>query len=383
MNQKIKIIHFHNCSGGGVLSVIKNLIAYSDKESFENHIIYTINKKQISNFIIPEISGAASQQIFKYSPHWNFYYTCKKLAALLPADAVLIMHDWLEVAVASVYGLQQRIIQVLHGDYEYYYDLAVKNKCAIDTFISVADNIAINLKKIIPERKADIFYLRFPIPDISLKIFDTPSKLKILFAGRLTADKGYDKLPLIDAELTKQSIEVEWHIAGKNGDQNIKWGSENNVTIYGEIVNDKLLGLMKQMNILILPSIAEGMPVVVIEAMKTGLICICNNINGGIQEMISDTTGYLVDGNNISEYVSIILNLNANKNLLEKIGGAASIKSNNLFDPYVNTRMFEAHFIQKHFKEKIKREKVYGSLLDEPWIPNFITEALRKFSSEK
>ncbi|MEO6328706.1 MAG: hypothetical protein ABIO55_07235, partial [Ginsengibacter sp.] len=109
--QKVSIYHFYNGSGGGVFSVIKNLLQYSRDRKIENHIIYTINKKLIPHFSVPQLSGATSEQIFYYSADWNFYYTCKQLSKLLPDNkAVLIAHDWLELGMVSNLGLQNPVV---------------------------------------------------------------------------------------------------------------------------------------------------------------------------------------------------------------------------------------------------------------------------------
>ena len=41
---RIKVYQFHNGKGGGVLSVIRNLLQFSNNPLIENHIIFTINK---------------------------------------------------------------------------------------------------------------------------------------------------------------------------------------------------------------------------------------------------------------------------------------------------------------------------------------------------
>ena len=91
---KIKIYHFHNGGGGGVLSVIKNLLKYSNNPAIENHVIYTINKEEKGVYVINNLEGAFSEQVFYYSQKWNFYYTCRQLAKLLPdCKAIIVAHD--------------------------------------------------------------------------------------------------------------------------------------------------------------------------------------------------------------------------------------------------------------------------------------------------
>ena len=100
MNKKLHVYHFHNGGGGGVLSVIRNLVRYSQNTNIENHIIYTINKDIDPVYIIHPIEGAHSEKVFYFSSKWNFYYTCRQLAKLLPGDkALIVAHDWLELGI--------------------------------------------------------------------------------------------------------------------------------------------------------------------------------------------------------------------------------------------------------------------------------------------
>ena len=381
----IKIFHFHNGSGGGVLSVIRNLLLYKQHPSIENHVIYTINRDIIKNFEPPGLAGSASEQVFYYSSKWNFYYTCKRVAKLLPNEkAVIIANDWLELGMVSHFGLCNPVIQILHGDYDYYYNLSLKHNEWIDAFVTVAEVMADKLRNKMPDRINDIYYLPFPVPDTTSKNFlNTSTPLQLIFIGRLTREKGYDLLPLIEKELRNKNIEVKWHIVGGVAkDEKSAWESDTQVQFHGQLPNEKVIGLMQKMDCLVLPSLAEGMPVTVVEAMKVGLTCLVNDIPGGIQELIMNgLTGYKVEKNKVSLYVEVLTQLSNDRTLLKKIGENARAKAIRNFDAIRNTRYYEQQ-IEKCYrlkKEHRKVKKVYGSRLDRPWIPNFITKTIRSF----
>lgn len=382
MNKKLQVYHFHNGGGGGVLSVIKNLIQFSKNDFIDNHVIYTINKEETPVFVAEDIQGAFSQNVFYYSPKWNFYYTCQQLVKLLPGNEVLLVaHDWLELGMMSNLGLQNPLIFFVHGDYDYYYQLAQKHETAIDQFICVAENIKTKLVTLLPRRKDNIGYLRFPVPYI-INNRVLKQYFNIIFIGRLTTDKGYHLLPLIAKILCRQNIDVVWHVAGAapNGMDTVVWDKEINVHFYGNVSNDRILSLLKDMQIFILPSIAEGMPVTIIEAMKAGVIPVVNNIEGGIQELvINNETGYKIDGNDLEAYTEKIIELINNRSLAETIKRNCIEKANNLFDPVDNTRMIEQKIQQVFASLRVKKNatRVYGSRLDQSWIPNIITKSVR------
>ncbi len=375
---KIKVYHFYNGSGGGVWSVIKNLLTYSANPLIENHIVHAINQKLHPDYAIENVAGAQSEQLCFYNPGDNFYATCKKLAACLPDEkAIVIAHDWIELGMMSNLGLQNKVINFLHGDYAYYYELAQKHLHAIDCFICVAENIYHHLKKNIPENQLAC-YLRFPVPDA------LPSKNKIegsiVFIGRLEEQKGFHLLEKIAAKLLANNISAKWFIVGEYKTKPT-WQDGIDVEFLGNLSNNKVLELLPSMEIFMLPSLAEGMPVALIEAMKAAVVPVVNNIDGGIKELVDKEgqRGFRIDGNNIEQYVHIITRLLLNNKQRNEIQKAAKKFADEFFNPQKNTAAIEEIILQVNalpYKTKTA-EKVYGSRLDQAWIPNIITKLAR------
>ncbi len=385
--KKLQVYHFHNGSGGGVLSVIKNLLKFSISPLIENHIIYTVNKQQIAEYKLEQIDGASTQQIFYYSPKNNFYYTCRQLAKLLPNDkAVIIAHDWLELGMASNLGLQNPVIQFLHGNYQYYYDLAEKNEKSVNLFIAVCNTISVHLKQKMPNRNSDIVYLRFPVPFAPADNKPIKTDKDIIFVGRLTAEKGYDLLPKIAAALNKIDTGFTWNIVGqsdKSHENYISWPQDVKVYFHGNIENEKVQELLTKATFFVLPSKAEGMPVSVIEAMKAGVVPIVNNLEGGIDELIQNgINGFKIDNNEVDGYVSKLLWCASNKQMLKEMSSSAKQAADVLFNPQINAAAIESKIEKiKILKKMGKPKKVYGSRLDQPWFPNSITTFIRSISN--
>jgi len=386
MNQDLplKIFHFHNGSGGGVLSVIRNLLAFRQSSIVENHVIYTINKEEIPVYSIHNLEGATSERVFYYSSKWNFYHTCRQLALLLPdSKSVIVAHDWMELGMISNLGLSNPTVQFLHGDYDYYYRLAILHEDSIDQYICVADRIAEQLKLKMQGNIYAVHYLRFPVPKVPLLQLKD-ADFHIVFAGRCEKSKGYDLLPVINKILEIDVQYVHWHIAGPGSDseENQKIWMAPNVTFYGNLEQPELQMLLCKAHVFILPSLREGMPVSVVEAMKAGAIPVVNDLKGGLQEIIIDgVTGFLINNNEPSMFAKRLSLLINNENFRQKMAAAAASFANDYFSPEKNTLLIEEIFINSSKNVKMKKsKKIYGSRLDYPIIPNSMTYCFRSLT---
>jgi glycosyltransferase involved in cell wall biosynthesis len=388
----IQVFHFHNGSGGGVLSVIRNLLLYNQNNEIENHVIYTINQDECESFDILNLKGATSELVFYYSPKWNFYYTCRQLSKCLPIEkAVLVAHDWLELGMVSNLGLQNPVVQVVHGNYKYYHDLALLHKEVIDAYITVSEDIYSNLLNLNSSIKSKLFYLRFPVQDIrfSKKKFEN---IKIAFlANQLTdKNKNISILLQLDKLLLDNEYYFEWHIGGNNffKDDKLKnWLEDNKSRIYfhGFIAPEEISSLYDKCNIFILPSFHEGLPVSVVESMKAGLIPLVTNWGKSINELVidNDTGFYILPDDPVNIYEILTGFVDKNKSL-DVMSLKSSEAANNLFDPYLNTENYEKIFILSYSKGTMKYSKrVYGSTLDKKWIPNIVVKAIRSLKKWK
>ncbi len=362
-------------------SVIRNLIKYSQSTNIENHVIIVVEFRQKSDFKIPFFEGSASVKVFYYSRNWNFYYLSNKLKKLIPnTTSLLIAHDWLELGMISSLGLKNPVIQFLHSDSPYYYDLAKKFSDWIDCFICVSKLIKYNLSILLPSRINDIQYFKMPV--LNIDVYRREGKdIRLLFVGRNDFAKGYHLLPQIDSLLIDRGIKVEWNITGKGTNDNIckERFRRKTIKFHGDISQNHLVNLYLNSDIIVLPTFMEGTPLAIIEAMKCGVVPIVNKLPGGIDELIKDGfNGFKVQNNEPENYANKIQLLSENKNILQFLSENASSLANSNYDAISNTFQIEKyfHFIQGAKKEKYPR-KVLGSRLDQPYLPNFITTIIR------
>jgi glycosyltransferase involved in cell wall biosynthesis len=130
---------------------------------------------------------------------------------------------------------------------------------------------------------------------------DSPRPYPVGFIGRLDRVKRVPHLiqQLHALRQTFPATPVHLHIFGE-GDQRWRIEAEINllhlnkeVTIHGQI--DRPQDALKQIGVLVLPSIAEGFGLVLIEAMAAGVPVVASNVPGIRDVVQHERTGLLVD----------------------------------------------------------------------------------------
>lgn len=117
--------------------------------------------------------------------------------------------------------------------------------------------------------------------------------LRILDVGRLVPEKGAPVLLDAVTRLAAAGVEVELRLVGSGdladslGRAVAERGLGDRVELVGPVGQDEILAQYHWADVFCLPSFAEGLPVVLMEAMATGLPVVTTAING-IPELVRD-----------------------------------------------------------------------------------------------
>ena len=150
----------------------------------------------------------------------------------------------------------------------------------------------------------------------------------VLYIGRLVPEKGQAVLLEAVAELARRGTDVEVALAGEGSlrvDLEAKAGRlgiADRVRFLGAVGQDELRRLYEGAAIFCLPSFAEGVPVVLMEAMAMGLPVVTTPI-AGIPELIEDgRSGVLVAPGRPDRLADSLATLAGDGELRQRLGEA-------------------------------------------------------------
>ena len=150
----------------------------------------------------------------------------------------------------------------------------------------------------------------------------------LLSVGQLLARKGHAVLIEALAELAAEDVEIQATIVGAGPErsrleeQAQGLGIADRVRFAGALGQDELPALYEQAQIFCLASFAEGVPVVLMEAMAHGIPVVSTRIHG-IPELVADgETGLLVAPGRAVDLAAAIRRLAGDRDLARRLGDA-------------------------------------------------------------
>lgn len=138
------------------------------------------------------------------------------------------------------------------------------------------------------------------------------NRLKLVTVGGIAIPvKGQRYAIKAIAELKKMGIIMDYYLIGSGSSLGLKdyatsLGVENQVHFLGSIAHDKVFDVLDTMDIYIQPSLQEGLPRAVVEAMSRGLLCLGSNI-AGIPELLPKEM--LFEKKNVNQIINILLKI--------------------------------------------------------------------------
>ncbi|MFB7574403.1 glycosyltransferase [Streptomyces sp. NPDC056165] len=180
---------------------------------------------------------------------------------------------------------------------------------------------------------------------------DTPSprtEKVVVNVGRLSHEKGVDMLLDAWAEAAPKQPGWTLRIYGSGETeaqlkrQCAELGLEDSVDFAGQ--TDDVPGALRASSVFVQSSRGEGFPLVLLEAMATGVPCVAFDCAPGVREIVAhEENGLLARPGNTSELARHLVRLMADERLRDTMGDEA-LRSAHRFDPDVITQRWEDLF---------------------------------------
>lgn len=189
---------------------------------------------------------------------------------------------------------------------------------------------------------------------------------RILYVGRLSPEKGLNDL-FAALKLLRKRISFEAVIVGDGillqelKNLAARLGLGDNIHFVGPVVwGDSLFSIMRQCDVLVLPSKTEGLGLVLIEAMSQGLPVVATKV-GGIPEIVEDrVSGLLVPPNSPEDLADALWDALFDQKLREKlIANGLKVASKNTF---IEQTGKIAKLVEKLLNEKNRCYTVQGDV---------------------
>jgi glycosyltransferase involved in cell wall biosynthesis len=355
MKSKPELIVFSIYLMGGGASFHRNLIANRPDDFFDIKCIY-LNPLHWAGKRSDDVVLDQKNVVFDFDNE-PIDAVSERLEKLISnREGIIITNFEFELATLKKYKKDKKAIYFICQDDAYIY-LAKKYESIIDVFIS--HNIAVfdEICNLIPHRKNDINFIQHGVEVQKFeRKYNIDQNLRLVFLARHVKLKGIYDLPIIDEQLKKSNIEVDWLIMG-DGEEKQSFvelvKDRKNFKFFVPKTTPQIIDALKNIDLYILPSSLDGLPVSLLESMSVGCVPIVYNFSEGIKKVITSDIGYVIENKDTTATAQKIAFLSENRDELINKSKSCYAKVNNEFDIKKQSALyFELYKKYKFYKRK-------------------------------
>jgi glycosyltransferase involved in cell wall biosynthesis len=338
--EHIVLIHFHSRYTNKVLRDNVNIVTipYIDPKTPAKFTLSILSSYFLSFPILLRVALKHKITLFRADDILISGLPCLLISKILKLKCLVSLHGDLEEVISYKIGKDKKILPLV---------LAVVHKI-LKFVIPKADGCIVVNKKL--ERLAQDYGSRrvmLTFPNIDLSIFRPRNaqehqarNFTVLFVGRLEPEKG----PLNILKVAAVLNDIKFLIAGYGSQQEeiekiIKQRNLSNVKLLGTVNHALMPRVYHSVDVLVLPSYTEGMPIVMLEAMASEVPVIVSDV-GAVGEILKDNNGgFAVQPGCIEDIVSGIKRLSEDRCLAVELGIKARRNVISQFNEFISTQI--------------------------------------------
>jgi len=205
--------------------------------------------------------------------------------------------------------------------------IATMNRC--DQILCLASTVGAYLQKLTPDVPVRWWPNPIPADLFDLNVDAAPREAKVLFLGALTKPKGV--FDLLDAftELHRLDPAAQLIMCGVGpahqtlADEAKKRGMQDSVVFTGWIDTAERKRWLARARVLALASHSEGQPMVLLEAMASGLPVVTTDVGGVSDMIVTGVDGLVLPAHDPKAFAQALILLWQDAALRERLAGAA------------------------------------------------------------
>jgi glycosyltransferase involved in cell wall biosynthesis len=305
---KILLISPTQSGIGGIAQHVQGLTKFLKKKGYYVEIISSEN-----TFTIP-IKGLKNPSFMISSFLKTKFNNAYDIVHAHNIPSALAMKNIKGKKVLSIHGIFSNQINDLHGK-----TLASISSKYEKNALKWADAITVISKEAF-DHYTNLGYNVFQVPNAidtsSLETnVDKRYSKQIIFAGRLSHEKGIDSLISISQKLTDDTHLIILGTGPEEEKINDLVKNHNNIHFFGYQNKTQTISLIHGSDILIQPSLQEGISSTILEAMACKTAIIASDVGGNSELIENNVNGIIIKPHNIDSFVEQINNLFHNKKL--------------------------------------------------------------------
>ncbi len=191
------------------------------------------------------------------------------------------------------------------------------------------------------------------------------NKFIFLFIGRLLYDKGLSEYVEAAQQLRHSGEQIECRIAGDLHDANpagvskdklLEWIENKDVVYLGKVLDVR--HIIRQADVIVLPSYREGIPRVILEAMAMGKPVITTDVAGCRETVVHGENGFVVPVKN-AEALSLAMStmMESTESELTKMGELSRKRALQFFDEKIITSRYQSILSEMESRPKHERTR--------------------------
>jgi L-malate glycosyltransferase len=325
MKKKIKVAHVIRVfSYGGAEVLLRECFAHPYFKEHVDSDLYILDHKKLG--LVEEVKPNVNSIHYYKITTWKFFISYAKFLYHLIMDKYDIVHMHLPVAgwmtiPAKLFNRKTKFIYSEHNLVTFYskynYYLSGLTYGFFDSLIFVSHEVGEVARKV---QKRSFFKTKKSatiLNGINTEKFSNAHRstenlnetFTVGLVARFRPQKRVDKWVEVAAEIYKLNPKINFLMVGDGPDDEMLHNKINELNMQGKIELPGMLpdtvNAFKRIDIFLLTSDFEGLPLAIMEAMSTGCVPVVSNV-GGIKQLLFDGFGYKFDEFNASEIAKVI-----------------------------------------------------------------------------